>query len=149
MPSGSQLTLRVITPDAIVLDQAVSAVRIPGLDGAIGILPRHAPMVAALDVGVLRYRSGGAEHYLYVSPGFAEMRGDTLRVVSEAATPAGEIDAERARAAEKRARERIARAQSGGPEAEDVDLPRAEAALKRALMRLQILDTVATGLGSR
>ena len=145
---AGQLTLRVLTPEKIVTDTVVESVRLPGLDGSIGILPRHAPMVAALDAGLLRYRNGGSEHFLYVSPGFAEVRDDTLRVVSEAATPADEIDAERARAAEKRARERIAQAQAGGPQAKDIDVPRAEAALKRALMRLQILDMVAKGLGS-
>ena len=148
MASGAQLTLRVITPDAIVLDEPVRSVRIPGLDGSIGILPRHAPMVAAMDVGLLRYRDGGAEQFLYVSPGFAEVRDDTLRVVCESATPAKEIDAERARAAEQRARERLAKAQSGGPDAEHIDVPRAEASLKRALMRLQIFDQVAKGLGA-
>ena len=147
MPSGT-LTLRVITPDAIVLDEPVSAVRIPGVDGAIGILPRHAPMVAAVDVGLLRYRNGGAEHFMYVSPGFAEVRDDTLRVVCEAASPAEGIDANRARAAEKRARERIAQAQAGGADAQHIDVPRAEASLKRALMRLQIFDLVSKGLGS-
>ena len=148
MASGAQLTLRVITPDAIVLDEPVRSVRIPGLDGSIGILPRHAPMVAAMDVGLLRYRNGGAEHFLYVSPGFAEVREDTLRVVCESACAAQEIDAERARAAEQRARERIEQVQSGAPGAKDIDLPRAEAALKRALMRLQIFDQVAKGLGA-
>jgi len=147
MASSAQLTLRVITPDAIVLDEPVRSVRIPGLDGSIGILPRHAAMVAAMDVGLLRYRDGGEEHFMYVSPGFAEVRDDTLRVVCESATPAKDIDADRARAAEKRARERLARVEAGGPDAEQIDVPRAEEALKRAMMRLQIFDQLAKKLG--
>jgi F-type H+-transporting ATPase subunit epsilon len=130
------LTLRVLTPDKIALDQGVASVRLPGLDGSIGVLPRHAPMIAALDVGLLHYRTtpGGPETLLFVSGGFAEVRGDTLRVVSEAGERPEEIDEERARAAEQRARERLAVARGEG---DAIDLLRAEAALRRALMRLR------------
>src|SRR5215831_2804326 len=103
------LTLRVITPDKIALDQSVASARIPGLDGSIGILPRHAPMIAALDAGLLHYRAqaGGQEEILFVAGGFAEVRDDTLRLVTQAGEKPEEIDEARAREAEKRARERI------------------------------------------
>lgn len=136
MQRSDSLTLRVITPDAIVLDTPVSSVRIPGVDGQIGILPRHAHMVAALDTGVLRYRHGGTEHFLFVSEGFAEVRDNTLRLVCEAGDPAEEIDVQRAKAAEQRARERLAQVHQGV----EVDELRAEAALRRALMRLQAAE---------
>jgi F-type H+-transporting ATPase subunit epsilon len=129
------LTLRVITPEKIALDQSVTSVRLPGVDGSIGVLPRHAPMVAALEAGLVHWKDGGAEHVLFVSGGFAEVRGETLRIVCEAGEKPEEIDEERARAAEKRARERInaGRAAVGEP----IDLLRAEASLRRALMRLR------------
>ena len=132
------LTLRVITPDKIALDKSVASARIPGLDGSIGVLPRHAPMIAALDAGLLHYREqpGGKEEILFVAGGFAEVRDDTLRLVTQAGEKPEEIDDARAREAEKRARERLAvRRAEGGDEA--FDLLRAEAALRRALMRLQ------------
>ncbi|MFN0243714.1 MAG: F0F1 ATP synthase subunit epsilon [Planctomycetota bacterium] len=132
--SGNSLTLRIITPERIALDEHVDSVRIPGLDGSIGILPRHAPMVAALDTGLLRYKQRGAEHVLFVSGGFAEVRANTVRVVCEAGERPADIDPERARAAEKRARERLDAARS--TQGEPIDLVRAEAALRRALMRL-------------
>jgi len=129
------LTLLVITPTRIALDQPVESLRVPGVDGHIGILPRHAHMLAALDVGLLRYRAGGQQHALFVSGGFCEVRGETVRVVTEAGERPAEIDEERAREAERRARERLSqsRVQSGEP----IDELRAEAALQRALMRLQ------------
>ncbi|HEV8114020.1 MAG TPA: ATP synthase F1 subunit epsilon [Planctomycetota bacterium] len=130
------LTLRVITPDRIALDRSVASVKLPGLDGSIGVLPRHAPMIAALDTGLLRYREtpGAPENVLFVSGGFAEVRGDTLRVVSEAGEHPAEIDEARAREAEARARERLSvKGIAGDP----IDLLRAEAALRRALMRLR------------
>ena len=130
------LTLRVITPDRIALDRSVASARIPGLDGSIGILPRHAPMIAALDAGLLHYRAetGGKEEVLFVSGGFAEVRDDTLRLVTEAGERPEEIDEERAREAEKRARERLSVKRAEG---DSVDLIRAEAALRRAILRLR------------
>ncbi len=130
----SGLTLRVITPDRIALDEQTDAVHLPGLDGSIGILPRHAHMVAALDAGELMYRTGGREQTLFVAGGFAEVREGTVRVVSQAGELPADIDEERARAAEKRARERMALTSKGDP----IDLIRAQAALRRALMRLSV-----------
>ena len=69
---ASDLTLLVITPDRIALDMRASSVRIPGLDGSMGILPRHAPMVAALDIGLMVYDDGSGEQTLFVAGGFAE-----------------------------------------------------------------------------
>jgi F-type H+-transporting ATPase subunit epsilon len=130
------LTLRVITPDRIALDTQVQSVRIPGVDGSIGILPRHAPMVAALDAGLLHYRIDGKESVLFVSGGFAEVRGENLRVVTEAGEKREEIDEARCRESEQRARARLAGtlAPEGG---EPLDLDRAEASLRRAIWRLR------------
>lgn len=136
---AGELTLRVITPDRIVVDEPVESVQIPALDGSMGVLPRHAPMVAALQVGVLRYKAKGAEKVLFVAEGFAEVRDNVLRVVCEAGETSGEIDEARAREAEKRARERIAKKGNGGGAAE-FDAARAEAALHRAMMRLRVLE---------
>ncbi len=133
----SGLTLRVITPQRITLDVQADAVRLPGVDGSIGVLPRHAPMVAALDAGELSWRTGtkgSPESALFVSGGFAEVRDGTVRVVTEAGEPVGAIDVERARAAEQRARERIASSRRD----KEIDVLRAEGALHRALMRLQV-----------
>ena len=134
---ANTLTLRVITPDRIVLDTSVSAVRLPGVDGDIGVLPRHAHMVAAVGVGPLRYVEGGTEKVLFVAEGFAEVKSNTLRVVCEAGERPDEIDVERAREAEKRARERMGSARVAG--VEPVDVLRAETALRRALMRQHVL----------
>lgn len=133
----AQLTLRIITPERIALDEPVVSVRLPGVDGSIGVLPRHAPMIAALDFGVLSYtRPGGTEGRIFVSGGFAEVRGDTLRVISRAGEKPEEIDESRAREAEKRARERLAQ-RGNAATLSEVDFLRAESALRRALMRLR------------
>jgi len=133
---AGSLTLRVITPDAIVLDEVADTVVFPASDGLMGVLPKHAPMVAALASGDLKYSRGGAEHHLFVSGGFAEVRNDTLRVITEASEPPSAIDVERAREAAERARERLKQRKTPGPES--FDLLRAEAALRRALARLRV-----------
>ena len=130
------LTLRVITPDRIVLDEVVDAVVIPAADGLAGVLERHAPMVAALDSGDLKYSSGGREQHLFVSGGFAEVHDNTLRVITEASERPTDIDVERAERAAQRARERLREGEL--QRAEAFDLLRAEASLRRAMMRLKV-----------
>jgi len=137
------LTLRIISPDRIVLDEQVESVRLPGVDGSFGVLPRHAAMIAAIAAGVLRYRQGGAERVLFVADGFCEVADNVVRVVSEAGEKPSEIDEQRAKEAERRARERLAlvrdvRAQPmSGREA--IDLHRAEDSLRRALKRQEVV----------
>ena len=132
------ITLRVITPDRIVVDTTATEVKFPALDGSMGILPRHATMVAALDSGSLAWThsgsSGGENGQMFVSGGFAEVRDNTVRIVTEASEPASEIDVDRAERSAERARERL---RGGGAEATplEFDKLRAEGALRRALMR--------------
>ena len=132
---ANPITLRVITPDAVALDETVDSVVLPGLDGQLGVLARHATMVTALDAGELRYSQAGTEHHMFVSGGFAEVRDNTLRVVTEAGEHVRDIDAERAKKAEERARQRL---QEGD---EEIDTVRAEASLRRAVRRLTISRT--------
>ncbi len=129
------LTLRVITPEQIALDEVVDSVVFPAADGLTGVLPRHAPLVAALDSGDLKYTQDGREEHFFVSGGFAEVRDDTLRVITEASERVSEIDVTRAEQAAERARERLREGDIEGPEA--FDLVRAEASLRRAMMRLK------------
>jgi len=133
------LTLRVITPDHIAVDTTASSIQFPASDGLMGVLPRHAPMVAALDSGDLTWHSDGQVHDMFVAGGIAEVRDNTVRVVTEASEPADEIDMERAQAAAERARERlrVRRVKHGS---EEFDVLRAEASLRRALMRLTVAN---------
>jgi F-type H+-transporting ATPase subunit epsilon len=140
------LTLLIISPDRVVLDERVDSVRLPGVDGSFGVLARHAPMVAAIEVGVLRYRQGGAERLLFVSEGFCEVGKDVVRVVAEAGEKPAEIDEQRAKEAEQRARERLARfreQRSAMTAKEAIDLLRAEDSLRRALKRQECVAMAA------
>ena len=131
------LTLRIITPEAVVLDETVDSVSVTATDGSMGILPRHAGMVAALDSGELRYKQSGDEQSMFIGGGFAEVRGDTVRVLTAAGEAWNEIDEERAREAEKRARERLDMSK-GSSQRDAVDMVRARASLQRALARIKL-----------
>ena len=134
---SGKLTLRVITPDRIVLDTQADAVSVPAVDGSMGFRPRHAHLVAALDLGVLTWREDGKERRLFVSGGFVEVKEDTVRVVSEAGERPAEIDVQRAKEAEQRARELLEREAASSAASGGVDIVRAEAALRRAILRLR------------
>lgn len=132
-----RLVVRVITPERIVVDTQAKSLRIPATDGSMGIFPRHAGMVAALDPGLLAIRlDGGMEQEMFIAGGFAEVRGETVRILTAAGEKASEIDVERARAAERRARERLA----GGASSDEIDHARARAALQRSLARQAVVS---------
>lgn len=132
------LTLRVITPDRVLLDTTAESVSFPTLDGSVGILKDHAPMVAAVGVGELTFTGPGGEEDMFVSGGFAEVRANTVRVVTDVSEPLSEIDVERARSAAERAKKRLEQYESN--EGEKLDLLRARAALMRASARLRAAE---------
>ena len=132
------LTLRIITPESVLLDTTADSVQITALDGGMGILPRHAAMVAALGAGELRYKSGGADTYLFVAGGFCEVRDNTVRIVADASERPEEIDVARAERARERAHARIHGRRLEGEAAVDLDLVRAEFSLRRAQLRLKL-----------
>jgi F-type H+-transporting ATPase subunit epsilon len=134
--SGS-ITLRVITPERVVLDTTVDSLTFPALGGSMGVLRGHAPLVAALGIGELAFRdAAGQESGLFVAGGFAEVRNDTVRVVTEASESPSSIDLDRAEAAAIRARARLDEART--VPGEDIDLVRAQFALQRALVRQRL-----------
>lgn len=130
---AGQITLRIITPQAVVLDRTASSVKFMALDGSMGVLPGHAPMVTALGPGELEAQGEGQTERYFISGGFAEVSDGTLRIVSDACERPSDIDVERAGQAAERARTRL-RERSVGP-AETFDVLREEASLRRALMR--------------
>lgn len=134
------ISLRVITPNSILIDAPADSVRFPGLDGSIGVLPRHAHMVAALDAGPLSWSGPDGDGELFVAGGFAEVRDNTLRIVTQAGELVSEIDVQRAEDSAKRARNRL-RAGDSTLKAGELDTLRAHAALRRALQRLRMAQS--------
>ncbi len=130
---AERLRLELATPSRLVVSEEADEVVVPGADGYFGVLPGHAPLLALLGPGEVMYRVGGAERYLAVSGGFAEVGPDRVTLLAETAERPEEIDAARARAARARAQERLS-----GRDAEAVDYPEALAARARAQARVQV-----------
>ncbi len=128
------LNLDIVTAEKVVYSDEVDIIIAPGVEGELGILPHHTPLMTILQPGELRLRKSGEELSLAISGGFLEVRPDRVIVLADAAERAEEIDLARAEAAKKRAQERLTHPATG------VDLARAEAALHRSLTRLHVAE---------
>lgn len=132
MPDTFQL--EIVTPEKLVVKDAVEELQMPGANGYLGILPGHAPLITELAIGELTYKIGGTTHRLAVAWGFAEVLPDRVTILAETAERPEDIDVARAQESKSRAEERL---KSGST---DVDYDRAEKALQRAETRLAVAE---------
>ena len=138
MADERALHVEVVTPDGQVYRQDVAMVVLPGVDGELGILPRHQPIVTLLGVGETRIRDlDGTWEYIATGIGYAQVLFDKVLVVADHGELAGHIDVDRAEESRRRAAERLQERRDPGAQAE-VDYFRAEQALKRAENRLHV-----------
>ena len=128
------IKLDIVTAEQVVYSEDVDVVVAPGVQGQLGILPHHAPLMTTLQPGELLVRKGGEEFSLAISGGFLEVRPDRIIVLADAAERTEEIDIARAEEAKRRAQERLAH------RLPEVDAARAEAALRRSLIRLKVVE---------
>jgi len=131
----ASIRLDIVTAEQSVYSEDVDMVIAPGVQGQLGILPHHAPLMTMLEPGELVVKKGSEEFYMAVSGGFLEVRPDRIIVLADSAERAEEIDMARAEEAKKRAEKRLE--EKYVPE---VDAARAEAALRRSLIRLKIAE---------
>ena len=130
----SSLKLDIVTAERVVYSEDVDAIIAPGVEGQLGILPHHAPLMTTLQAGELLVRRGGEEDTLAISGGFLEVRPDRVIVLADTAERAEEIDMERAEAAKQRAEQRLKeRGVTPG-----LDESRSSASLQRAIARLTV-----------
>jgi F-type H+-transporting ATPase subunit epsilon len=127
------LRLEFVTLERAIVHDDVDEVELPGEEGYIGVLPGHAPLLAALKTGEMWYRKGTERKYAFLAAGFVEIVPDRVSVLAEVAERAEDIDLARAEASKRRAEERLARQSST-----EIDYERARIALLRALTRLQV-----------
>ena len=103
---ADKLSLEVVTPFRTVLNEDVDSVTLPGIEGELGILRGHVPLLTILDAGIMSYvNSSGNTQALAVHWGYAQVEGNNVRVLAELAETADEIDLPRAQEAEKKAKE--------------------------------------------
>ncbi len=129
----AKLTFELVTPERVVYsDDDVDMVVAPGADGELGILPSHAPLLAALGIGELGLKKGTEEESFAVHGGFLEVLANKVIVMASVAERAVEIDMARAEEARARAEERFRKRPEG------LDMARLQEALKRSRVRLRI-----------
>lgn len=127
---AQNLLVEIVSPDGAVFRGEALSFRAPGTEGAFEVLRGHAPLLAAVGVGPVVVVTPEGQHVSFaVSGGFVEVIDNHVVLLAETAEAGSAIDVERARAAEEKARERIAAAVSPAERAE------AQAALDRARNR--------------
>ena len=129
------LHLEIVTPERLAYEDDVDMVVVPGVEGELGILPHHAPLISTLGAGELRLRKGGQEEFFAIVGGFVQVLPDKVVVMAETADIASEIDLQRAEEARRQAEQAL---ESGY--VEGADLAAARAALERALTRIRVAE---------
>ncbi|MGP8079956.1 MAG: F0F1 ATP synthase subunit epsilon [Dehalococcoidales bacterium] len=130
------MTIRVdiVTAERLVFSQDADIVMVPGVEGEMGILPHHEPIMTMIKPGEVLVRKGTEEYSMAVSGGFLEVTPDHITILADAAERADEIDIARAEAAKKRAEEKLTNRTA------ETDAANAEASLRRALARIKVAE---------
>ena len=126
-----KLQLEIVTPTGEIAAVETDSVQARSTEGYFEVLLNHTTFLASLAIGHIRYRDGTDIHILATSGGVLEVRNNRVVILAETAEPLKTIDVARARAAKKRAEQRLA-------QHKDIDIERAGLALARALNRLHI-----------
>jgi len=129
------LRVDIVTAERVVFsEEDVDLLVVPGIEGELGVLPLHAPLLTTIQPGVLRVVKGGEETTMAITGGFIEVRENRVTILADAAERGEEIDVAQAEAARRRAEERLASREA------TVDMVQAEMALKQALVRLKAVE---------
>lgn len=128
------LTVRVIAPDRTVWDETADEVILPSTTGQVGILTGHAPLLTALDTGVLRVRLKNKWTPIALMGGFAEVEANEVTILVNGAERGDNINLEEARTAYSQAQAKLETAESSGSERDKI---KAKKSLKRARARVQ------------
>ncbi len=129
-----KLRCDIITPEKIVYSGEVDMVIAPGIEGELGILPLHIPLISVLKVGELRLKIGKKQEHMALAGGYLEVREDKVIVLADSAESAEHIDVERARRAKERAESLLTQSSKE----KQLEFTRAQGDLERALNRLRV-----------
>lgn len=128
----STLRLEIVTPERTVYEKDVNMVVARGVDGDLGIMPHHIPLVTPLKIAPVKAKIGNNDEYIAVHGGFMEVRKDKVVILAESAELGQDIDVHRAQEAKNRAQDRLNHKQT------EIDHARAELALQRAITRIRV-----------
>ena len=131
------IKLDIVTAERMIYSEDVDVIIAPGVEGQLGILPHHTPLMTALQAGELHIKKGEEEFTLAISGGFLEIRPDRVIVLADSAERAEEIDVARAEEAKRRAEQHLAAGRDSG-----LDEGQARASLLRAMARLRVAEKI-------
>lgn len=123
--------LKIITHERVVFDEDVDEIYTKTIDGEIGILKNHVPIMTALDIGVTKTVKDGRVKFFTTMGGVFQFKDDEALILTTTAERGNEIDVTRAKEALTRAQARLAESQA------ELDAKRAQAAIARAMARLK------------
>ncbi|MGI6066213.1 MAG: F0F1 ATP synthase subunit epsilon [Bacillota bacterium] len=125
------INFEVVTPEKVIFSGNIDSLIVPAALGYLGVLANHAPLVTALEIGVVTYRQDGKPKKMAISGGFLEVVNNKAVVLAHTAEEGEKIDVSRAQSAKERAEKRLSERSA------DLDVLRAELALKRAISRIK------------
>lgn len=126
----NRLYLKVVTPDKLFFEGEIDMLVARTIEGDVGILLNHSPLVTILDIGRLVIKDGDERKIAACAGGYIDVRNNHITVVSDACEWEEEIDINRAERAKERASKRL--------EDKDSDTFKAELALKKAINRINV-----------
>ena len=129
----NKIRLEIVTPYGQILGEDVDEIATSGSEGDFGVLPGHVNFITTLKIGMLTYRKGNEMKFVFINSGYAEVGPEKVTILADSAEISEDIDVERAKAAMKRAEERLR-------QQEKIDVARATAALERATIRVQLAE---------
>lgn len=89
---AEQFTFTLVSPERELLSENVDQVDVPGTDGTFGVLPKHAPFMSTISVGVVNVRIGKQTRQIFVRGGFADVTPAGLTILAEEAVPVEDLD---------------------------------------------------------
>lgn len=134
MAENNLFELNIIAPDEAFYQGEADFLEFTSVNGQMGVYKQHIPLTTILQPCVMKIHKGDEVKKAAVLGGFVEILKEKITVLAEEAQWPEEIDVERAKAAEARAKERI------NSKSETVDMVRAEAALRRAIARIETVN---------
>ncbi|MDC0144876.1 ATP synthase F1 subunit epsilon [Verrucomicrobia bacterium] len=110
------LKLEIVTPESVIYSEDVDMVTLPGSEGDSGIYPNHVPLMTKVKAGELVVKKDGAEEFLAVAEGFAEITGNHVAILTDNAIDSADVDEAAAEEAKAKAEQRL---EEGGDMTED------------------------------
>jgi F-type H+-transporting ATPase subunit epsilon len=129
---AGKIAVELVTAEQRIVSGEADFVKAPGIDGELGVLPHHIPLMTPLRPGEVLIRNDGQEEYIFVAGGFLQVLPDKVVILADAAERAEDIDEQRAEEARKRAQQALD--EGGG------DTVEMRAALERAMFRIRVAE---------